>query len=214
MDCAKAWYDDEPDSLAARERLAESYNWLGGNFPNLLPPSAVEDTNDRLLALVEPWAKADPGSRAARYYLAAARQHRGRMCVLKGDPAGARDDFLRTKDLVDALAAESPDDPRYTQGVMVTDQALCAVYVELGEPGKALPYATAEAESYRETLKSDKNDPKNAEFQWQCGDAFVTRAAVLMRLMRHDEAAKELTAAVELFRASSRGSSPARWRTR
>ncbi len=79
-------------------------------------------------------------------------------------------------------------------------QALAKVYLELGRPEQALPYATEEAETFRQALEPGQNDPNNVDFQWRSGDAFVTRAAVLMRLMRHEEAAKELTAAVELFR--------------
>ncbi len=200
-DCAKDWLDDEPDNPAARQRLAESYDWLAGTDPSPFNPAAYEDYNNRLLALVETWGKADPKNPIARYYRAAVQNRCGRIRLAKGDPVGGRDCFLQSKALMDGLVAENPNDPKYTQSLMSALQALAAVYVELGEPGKALPYATAEAETYRQALESGKNDPNNTEFQWQCGDAFVTRAVVLMRLMRHEEAAKELTAAEELFRA-------------
>ncbi len=200
-DCAKDWYDDEPANPAARERLAESYDWLAGDVPSAIGPTASEDYSKRLLALVEPWSKADPKNPIARYYRAAAQNGCGRIRLAKGDPVGARDCFLQSKALMDGLIAESPNEPKYTNSLMSALQALAGVCVELGEPGKALPYATAEAECYRHTLESGINDPNNVEFQWQCGEAFVTRAAVLMRLMRHDEAVQELTAAAERFRA-------------
>ena len=99
------------------------------------------------------------------------------------------------------MSAEAPDDRKYTTTRINGLQALAAVYVELGEPGRALPYATEEAEAYRQALQSGKYDPANVEFHFHCGEAFLTRAVVLMRLMRHEEAVKEMTAAVEVYRA-------------
>ncbi len=200
-DCAKAWLDDEPDNAAARGRLADSYNWLAGDALTPLNTKRYEEYNDRLLPLAESWNKADPKNAPARYYLALAQSRRGHILVAKGDPVEARDYFLKAHALLDGLSAEAPDDRKYTTARINGLQALAAVFVELGEPGKALPYATVEAETYRQALQSGKYDPANVEFHLHCGEAFFTRAVVLMRLMRHEDAVKELTAGVEVFRA-------------
>ena len=171
-DCAKSWRDDEPDNPAARERLAEAYNWLTGDGAGAFGAGRREDYNDRLFALAEPWAKADPGSLPARFYLAAALHNRGLVRVAGGDPVAARDCFLQSKALTDGLIAERPEALDYQHAVQAVRRALAAVNVELGEPGAARPYATAEAEACRRAAGVRLQRPE------QCGISGLLRRGV------------------------------------
>ncbi len=185
---ARAWLRDEPGSAAAHEHLAEACDWAADAAMQGRRLDEVKDWNRRLEETAEEWHKADPKSNRARFYLGSADERRGRMLVISGDLAAARDAFHEARAVLDEVLAAEPGDETYTSASRELDVDYGETLSRLGDAAGAQPYFQRGADYYWNQRQSGADDPQDFVNELLASRSFTDCAAAHQRLFHFDEA--------------------------
>ncbi len=196
---ARAWLTAEPGSAAAHNHLAEACDWAADAAMAGKELDKVKEWNQRLAEAAEEWHKNDPKSNLARFYLSSTYERRGRLLVISGDLAAARDAFHDARAALDEILAAEPANPTYTAASRVLEGDYGETLWRLEDAAGALPHFQGVADYYWKRRQSADDDPQDFEGELLASQSFTDFAVAHQRLFHFDEALTWYGRAVELL---------------